>query len=344
MILISSFGCPDSFTLMLKKVTIIGGGSWATALTKIFSESKICVSWLLRTESHAQFISSNGYNPRYLSSASLDMKFIEPVSDAEAALQDSQLVIFAVPSSYLYDTLRSIDKDLLQEKQLAVSIKGFVPYTGYAPSGFIGNWLNTPNPIIVIGGPCHAEEVAMKKSTYLTISGTDQRRIDEICSSLDTPFLRVISNNDPTGIEYTAILKNIIGIASGIAKGLNYGDNFQAVLVSNTMKEVNCFLDSISSVKRNLFDSAYFGDLLVTAYSDYSRNRTLGKLVGRGIHVSKAIQAMEMIAEGFHASRELAPLIKKIDISLPVINTVHRILHQHANAFHEFKLLEKQLN
>lgn len=339
-----SLGYANSFAFMLKKVTIVGGGSWATALTKIFSESRICVSWLLRNNNQAEFIRSNGYNPRYLSSASLDMNFIDPVTDAAEALHDSQLVVFAVPSSYLYDTLRTIDKELLQEKQLAVSIKGFIPYTGYVPSSFLGNWLNTRKPVIVIGGPCHAEEVAMKKSTYLTISGTDSRRVAEICESLDTQFLRVIPNNDPAGIEFTAILKNIIGIASGIARGLNYGDNFQAVLVSNTMHEISCFLDSISPNKRNLFDSAYFGDLLVTAYSDLSRNRTLGKLVGRGIHVSKAIQAMEMIAEGFHASKELAPLLKKLDISLPVINSVHRILHQHANPFHEFKLLEKQLN
>lgn len=329
---------------MLNKVTIVGAGSWATALVKLFSESGIKVSWLVRNQEFADYIQTNGHNPRYLSFASLKTDLINPVTDPGEAIMDSGLVIFAVPSAYLKDTLLRIDKEILEDKQVAVSIKGFIPGSGCTPSRFVTEYIGVKERnIMVLGGPCHAEEVANQKSTYITISAKDPALAEQICRSLKSQYTHAIPNNDPVGIEYASILKNIIGIACGIANGLHYGDNFQAVLVSNAMREAGQFIGYIEPGKRDLFQSAYFGDLLVTAYSDYSRNRTLGKLVGRGIHVNKALQAMEMIAEGFLASKELAPLLKRSKVNLPVINSVHRVLHQHANPFHEFKLLEEQL-
>jgi len=328
---------------MLNKITIIGSGSWATALVKIFSESQIWTEWLVRDAETAQYIRLNSRNPRYLSHALLNMEMVDPTPNAREALKDTELVIFAVPSAYLSATVKNIDKELLEDKRLAVSIKGFIPSTGSVPSQFLNKCLLHDSPITVIGGPCHAEEIADNKSTYLTVGGDDENLNGEILSGLSTPYLKVIINNDPSGIEYTAILKNIIGIATGIAHGLNYGDNFQAVLVSNAMRETNNFLAKVHPAKRDLFDSAYFGDLLVTAYSEHSRNRTLGRLVGRGIHISKAIQMMTMIAEGFNASKELNGLLKKLGITLPVLTSVYRILHHHANPYQEFKLLEKQL-
>lgn len=328
---------------MIEKVAIIGGGSWATALVKIFSESQVNVTWAVRTAEKASFIRENARNPQYLSFAKLDLQFVHPVSYSNADLQDTEMIIFAVPSFYLPDAVAMLDKEQVQGKQLAVSIKGFIPGTGLLPSAFIRNYFESDKPVMVLGGPCHAEEIVTGKSTYLTVSGSDRDTVNELCNTLQCGFLRIIGNNDPDGIEYAAILKNIIGIAGGISNGLNYGDNFQAVLVSNAMREIGCFLDAISNSQRNMFDSAYFGDLLVTAYSEYSRNRTLGKLVGRGIQVNKALQGMPMIAEGFYASREFAPLARKTKLSLPVINSVYRILHQYANPYHEFKLLEKHL-
>lgn len=328
---------------MLKKVTIVGSGSWATALVKMFSEKNIKVSWLVRKKEQAVFIKTNGYNPRYLSFATFNREIVSPTTDPHKALENG-MVIFAVPSSYIKTTLEQIEPELLQDKKLAVSIKGFVPGTGLTPSRFIAKYLKTDaDKIMVIGGPCHAEEIANQKSTYITVSAENNDWVEKVCKSLNSSYIHAVSNDDPTGIEYASILKNILGIATGIANGLHYGDNFQAVLVSNAMRETGKFLAAIDSRKRDLFHSAYFGDLLVTAYSDFSRNRTLGKLVGRGININKALQAMEMIAEGFYASKELAPLLAKTKLKMPVINAVHRILHQHANPFHEYKLLENQL-
>ena len=324
---------------------MLGSGSWATALVKIFSENNISVSWVVRNREQCEYIKENGYNPRYLSFAALNKNVVLPTLNAEEAISDSELVIFAVPSSYLKETLSSIDPVLLADKRMAVSIKGLVPGSRCTPSRFIRSYIGEEaGSVMVIGGPCHAEEIANQRSTYVTISAEDDEWVKEVCSSIRNHYIHTIPNSDPTGIEYASIIKNIIGIATGIATGLQYGDNFQAVLVSNAMREAGEFIQAADKRKRDLFQSAYFGDLLVTAYSEYSRNRTLGKLVGRGIHVNKALGAMEMIAEGFHASRELAPLVKQTKVTVPVINAVHRILHQHANPFHEFKLLEEQLS
>jgi glycerol-3-phosphate dehydrogenase (NAD(P)+) len=328
---------------MLKDVTIVGSGSWATALAKIFAESGINVSWLVRSSAQADFIQLNGRNPRYLSYAELDMRFIKPTALADEAFKEPQFIIFAVPSVYLHNVVEKIDSELLLNKQLAVSIKGFVPGTGYVPSVFLSKHFYCKEQVMVISGPCHAEEIAMKRNTYVTIAGENKHWVQSVSHVLNVHYIRTVGSCDPIGIEYVAILKNIIGIATGIARGLNYGENFQAVLTSNAMREVETFLNKIYPAKRDLFDSAYFGDMLVTAYSEYSRNRTLGKLVGRGLQVNKALDAMEMVAEGFFASKELMPIVQQLDIALPVMTSVYRILHQHANPFHEFKLIEKQL-
>lgn len=328
---------------MLQNITVIGSGSWATALVKIFTESGLAVNWLLRSREQAEHIRVHGKNCRYLCNAELDARFIYPTTDVTEALTGSQLVVFAVPSAYLEATLENIDKDLLAGKQLVVSIKGFVAGTGYIPSVFIRHYLNRDEPVMVISGPCHAEEIAMRKNTYMTVAGEDESCVKALADCLNLPYVKTIISHDAAGIEFVAILKNIIAIATGVAQGLNYGDNFQAVLTSNAMREVSTFLQEVYPGKRDLYDSVYFGDLLVTAYSDYSRNRTFGKLIGRGMRVQQSIQAMGMVAEGYNASRELDPLLKKMGLAPPIINSTFRILHQHANPYHEFKLVEKYL-
>ncbi|MCG2615355.1 hypothetical protein LZZ85_13730 [Terrimonas sp. NA20] len=330
---------------MLNRITIVGSGSWATALVKIFAESKINVSWLVRDAATAAFIRRHGHNPRYLGAASLDLSFIHVTAVQADAIAGSSLVVFAVPSAYLQATLQEHDAALLTGVPVAVSIKGFVPGTGLTPSRFVATQLGrNEEDVVVIGGPCHAEEIANNRNTYLTIAGADQQLVKGLCEQLSCPYVRAIQSLDPAGIEYAAILKNVIAVASGIAQGLLYGENFQAVLVANSMGEASRLIESIEPGTRNLFQSAYFGDLLVTAYSDFSRNRTLGKLIGRGYAVNKALQAMEMVAEGFSASKELERLLKKSALQTPVFNSVYRILHKHANPFNEFKLLERQFS
>ena len=301
------------------------------------------VTWLVRDVLQASKIMQIGSNPKYLSFASLNINYINAVTDMEWALKQSDIILFAVPSAYLKQVVDTIEPEWLLDKQLAVSIKGFVKGAGLIPGRFLQNAFPGNASVIVIGGPCHAEEIALERNTYVTIAARNIIDAAELSNQIQLKYIRSIKNDDPEGVEYVAILKNIIGIATGIASGLNYGENFQAVLTSNAMREINNFLLEISPRQRDLFDSAYYGDLLVTAYSEYSRNRTLGKLVGRGIKVSNALNVMEMVAEGYNASNELAPIVKNLRADLPVINSIYRILHQHASPFHEFKLIEKYL-
>ena len=301
------------------------------------------VTWLVRDVLQASQIMQTGSNPKYLSFASLNINYINAVTDMEWALKQSDIILFAVPSAYLKQVVDTIEPEWLLDKQLAVSIKGFVKGAGLIPGRFLQNAFPGNASVIVIGGPCHAEEIALERNTYVTIAARNIIDAAELSNQIQLKYIRSIKNDDPEGVEYVAILKNIIGIATGIASGLNYGENFQAVLTSNAMREINNFLLEISPRQRDLFDSAYYGDLLVTAYSEYSRNRTLGKLVGRGIKVSNALNVMEMVAEGYNASNELAPIVKNLRADLPVINSIYRILHQHASPFHEFKLIEKYL-
>jgi len=328
---------------MGKSITVIGGGSWATALVKIFSECEMDVTWLVRDDQQASQIMQTGSNPKYLSFASLNINYINAVTDMEWAIKQSELILFAVPSAYLQQVTSTIEPEWMLDKQLAVSIKGFVKGAGVIPSRFLQNLFPESDSVIVIGGPCHAEEIAMERNTYVTIAAREIHVAQQLSENIHLKYINPILNDDPEGVEYVAILKNIIGIATGIANGLNYGENFQAVLTSNAMREIKHFLGEVSPRQRDLFDSAYYGDLLVTAYSEYSRNRTLGKLVGRGIKVSNALNVMEMVAEGYNASNELAPLVKYLKADFPVINSIYRILHQHASPFHEFKLIEKYL-
>ncbi|MBG9376452.1 NAD(P)-binding domain-containing protein [Panacibacter sp. DH6] len=327
---------------MLTHVAVLGSGSWATALVKIFAESGVFVSWHVRTQDQADDINANGRNPRYLSFAELKMSFINAYAAVEQTVAHAEMVIFAMPAAYLPDYIKNIDKSLFDGKTVAVSIKGLIPGTSTIPGLYLEQQLAKKN-VAVIAGPCHAEEVATQSTTYMTISCNDETIATTIASSIKTGYVTTIINNDPAGVEYAAILKNIIGIAGGIAKGLQFGHNFRAVLVSNAMREVQQFMTAIVPRSRDLFDSVYFGDLLVTAYSDFSRNRTLGKLVGRGMKPVNALDAMEMVAEGYQASKELAPVIEKAQLNLPVINGVYRILHQHANPYYQFMLIEKHL-
>lgn len=329
---------------MHEKVTIIGGGSWATALVKLFTESGVYTGWLVRDEATADLLNSTGQNPKYLSSVQLNRSLIEATANPATACRNSSLIIFAVPSAYLKDTVKGIETELVEGIPLAASIKSFVPGTSRTPSHFIAkHFQRNANDCMVLSGPCHAEEIATGKDTFLTVAGNDRLLVDALVSRFSCEYLKVIASEDPKGIEYASILKNVIAIAAGLAQGLLYGDNFQSVLVSNAMREATDFIQYAAPGSRDFFRSAYFGDLLVTAYSDFSRNRTLGKLIGRGLAASKAVRMMEMVAEGFYASKELAPILKKAHLNTPVLNAVYRVLHQHASPFSEFRLLKEQM-
>lgn len=330
--------------MAIDRITISGGGSWATALTKIFAESGVEVCWHLRSDAHVRELKEKGRNPNYLSYLRLPMENIRPVSDLEEAAAAADHLLFAIPSAYLEASVGKADPALFRDKKVIVSIKGVVTAGHILPSDFLSRLFHlNEDRLAVIGGPCHAEEIAMERKTYVTVASVSKELAASISGSITSHYIRSVINTDPLGVEYAAILKNVIGIACGIAGGLNYGDNFQAVLVSNALREIRQFLVTIHPLDRDLSQSAYFGDLLVTAYSEFSRNRTFGHMIGRGYTVQSAHMQMNMVAEGYFAVKGVYELSRKLNLEMPVVSAVYRILYNHISPYIEFKLLENKL-
>ncbi|TCS88157.1 glycerol 3-phosphate dehydrogenase (NAD(P)+) [Anseongella ginsenosidimutans] len=326
------------------RITISGGGSWATALTKIFAESGVHVCWHLRSDAHVEQIREKGRNPNYLSYLELPMENIHPVSDFEEAARAADHILFAIPSAYLEASLGKTDPELLQDKKVIVSIKGVVTSDNLLPTDYLSQRFQLEDSsLAVIGGPCHAEEIAMERKTYVTVASRNNELAETVAGSITSHYIRTVINNDPLGVEYSAILKNVIGIACGIAHGLNYGDNFQAVIVSNALREIKHFLEIMHPLERDLSQSAYFGDLLVTAYSEFSRNRTFGHMIGRGYTVQLAHMQMNMVAEGYFAVKGIYDMSRQIGLEMPLVSAVYRILYNHISPYIEFKLLENKL-
>jgi glycerol-3-phosphate dehydrogenase (NAD(P)+) len=328
----------------LRQITVIGGGSWATALVKIFSESDITVYWYLRSQHQVDYLLQNGRNANYLSFLQLNLNRIKPTCNLEEAVNASDDILFAVPSAYLESEVSGMEENILKGKQVYVSIKGIVPDQDCIPSEFLARRFDIKlSHIIVLAGPCHAEEIAMDRKTFLTVSGTNSDRVTRMMNAVTSPYLKVIANGDPLGVEYAAILKNVIGISCGMIKGMNYGDNFLAVVVSNAFREVSAFLAATDKQQRDVFDSVYFGDLLVTAYSEFSRNRTFGQMIGRGYSIPMAEGRMNMVAEGFPAVKGIYRMARQLEVNMPIVSATYRILYKQASPYHEFKLLENSL-
>lgn len=328
----------------LSQLSVIGGGSWATALVKIFSESGVNIKWFLRSPESVAHIKKEGRNPNYLTFLPLRTKQVVPTADIEEVVGYSDHVLFAVPSAFLESTVADIAPETMADKNVLLSVKGMVPGNGMIPSAFLGKAFDVPHSRqFIIGGPCHAEEVALERKTFMTIAGEDAAAVRQLAGSVQLDYIKAVPNGDPVGVELAAIIKNVVGIACGIARGLNYGDNFQAVLVANALHEVQGFLQAMDGKVRNLNSSGYFGDLLVTAYSEFSRNRTFGQMIGRGFTVDLAQTEMKMVAEGYYAVEGIYRMARTLNQDMPIVSMVYRILYNKISPYVEFKLLEQVL-
>lgn len=317
-------------------IAVLGGGSWGTAITKMLSEhrasgqSKInLLQWWVRGEETAQYIRANRHNPKYISSVEIHPERVSVSSDLKAVIQSSDLLVLAVPSAFLKDALSGVDKEWLKGKYIVSAIKGLLPHSKQIVADFLMNEYDVPHEnMMVISGPCHAEEVASEKLSYLTIAGLNENIATHFASLLACRYIKTIISKDITGTEYGAVLKNIYAVASGICHGVGYGDNFQAVLISNAIREMEAFLYKVHAHPREINHSAYLGDLLVTAYSQHSRNRTFGNMLGKGYSVKSAQLEMNMIAEGFYATKSMYELNKEqLHIDMPIAEAVYNIIY-----------------
>jgi glycerol-3-phosphate dehydrogenase (NAD(P)+) len=327
------------------KIAVIGGGSWATAIVKMLCNNVEELPWWVRNTETVEFIKKYHHNPNYLSSVDLDLKKISISNDLKKVVASADILVMAIPAAFLKESISSLTTADLKTKTIFSAIKGIVPEDNLIIGEFFNQKYAIPfNHIGVITGPCHAEEVALEKLSYLTIASQNSETASYVASRLACRYIKTTTSDDIYGTEYSAVLKNVVAIAAGICHGLGYGDNFQSVLVSNAIQEIKRFVDVVHPVDRDIKSSAYLGDLLVTAYSQFSRNRTFGGMIGKGYSVKAAQLEMNMIAEGYYAARCVKEINKTYNVEMPITDAVYRILYEKMSPAIEIKLLTDKLS
>ena len=326
------------------KFAVIGGGSWATAIAKMLCTNLPEIAWYMRNEDAIEHIKTQFHNPNYLSSVEFDTSKLLLTSDINEAISYADYIIFAIPSAFLSGELEKLTQSL-EGKVVFSAIKGIVPETSLIVGEHFNATYNIPfENIGVITGPCHAEEVALERLSYLTIACGDAEKAKVVAKNLSSKYIKTKISDDIIGTEYAAMLKNIYAIAAGMAHGLGYGDNFQSVLMSNSIREMKKFIRCVHKMKRNINDSAYLGDLLVTGYSIFSRNRMFGNMIGKGYTVKSAQIEMSMVAEGYYATKSAYNLNLEYGAKTPIIDAVFSILYEGKTAKKVFEKLTEKLD
>ncbi|MCA0131093.1 NAD(P)H-dependent glycerol-3-phosphate dehydrogenase [Winogradskyella alexanderae] len=328
------------------KYAVFGAGSWATAIVKMLSENLDEVGWYMRSVYTKEHLLKEQHNPSYLSSVEFHTNQLILSNDINEMADWADVLIFAIPSAFMHSELEKLSADI-SKKTIVSAVKGIIPESGLLVGEHFHDIFNIPfEQIAVIAGPCHAEEVALERLSYLTISCADPNRAQSIANNLSSHYIKTKISDDIIGVEYAVMLKNIYAIAAGIAHGLGYGDNFQSVLMSNAIREMKRFIKKMHKMKRNINNSAYLGDLLVTGYSVFSRNRMFGNMIGKGYTVKSAMMEMNMVAEGYYATKSARLLNEKNKkkTRLPIINAVYDILYENKDPKTVFKKLTDKLD
>ncbi|MCH5598494.1 NAD(P)H-dependent glycerol-3-phosphate dehydrogenase [Niabella ginsengisoli] len=345
---------------MAIKFGVIGSGSWATALVKILTDNGNKVHWWVRNDASASYIKSRSHNPHYLTSAILKTKLLKIDSDLKKIVSAANVLIVAVPSAFTTETFSVLDKEDLKNKKILSAVKGILPKENVLLNDYLAKYFEFPlTNYFAVLGPCHAEEVAAEKLSYLTFSGIDVAFTKKIASYFASPAINTVVNDDILGVQYAAVLKNIYALGAGIAHGLDYGDNFQSVYIANCADEMAAFLrmfgaahitvgehetePSTGAKASNYAASVYLGDLLVTCYSLYSRNRTFGNMIGKGYSVQAAKLELNMVAEGYNAAKCIYNINKKIKAEMPIADTIYKILWDKTPPAKGFEAIEKVL-
>jgi glycerol-3-phosphate dehydrogenase (NAD(P)+) len=323
-----------------KKIAVLGGGSWATAIVKILTENLESVNWWMRDKKCGDHIMKFHHNPRYIQSIQFNTEKLNIDTDLQKIVDDSDLLIITVPSAFLAKAFDEIEIKGIENKIIISAIKGVIPEYNQIPAEYFNINFKVPwNRIGMIAGPCHAEEVAMERLSYLTIACQDEKIASYVAEAMSCRYINTSTSDDLLGTELSAILKNVYAVASGICNGLGYGDNFQAVLISYAIRETKEFIDAIHAIHRDVKSSAYLGDLLVTAYSQFSRNRNFGSMVGKGYSVRSAQIEMNMVAEGYYAAKGIYEINKKFKVNMPIVDATYNILYEKISPVIEMKLL-----
>ncbi len=328
-----------------KRVAILGGGSWATGLAKILLMNVESINWYMRRQSQIDEFIALGKNPSYLTATEFDTSKINFTSNINDVVRDSDILIFAIPSPFLVQHIKKLRRRIAS-KIVVSAIKGMIPGDeNLIISDYFHLKHNVPyENIAMVAGPCHAEEVALERLSYLTVGCKDREKAKMLAELFTSRFIKTNVSYDVYGLEYSSIMKNIYSIAAGICHGLKYGDNFQSVLMSNAIQEISRFVNATNYFHRNTNESAYLGDLLVTAYSKFSRNRLFGAMIGKGYSVKTAQMEMEMIAEGYYATKCIYELNEQYQVNIPIVDAVYNILYKRCSPLLEIRKLAEKLN
>lgn len=327
------------------KIGVIGGGSWGTAIVKLLSNNLDHVYWWVHTSESVEHIRKFHHNPRYLQSVEFDPGKLIVTNRLEEIVPQCDILIMATPAAFLQSVFEKYPKENFKGKIIFSAIKGMIPELNIIPADYFNQVLGVPmDKIGIICGPCHAEEVALERLSYLTIACSDTQSAQVMAEHLSCRYLRTTVSDDLLGTELSAVLKNIYAIASGICGGVGYGDNFQAVLISNASVETARFIDVVHPIHRDVKSSAYLGDLLVTAYSKFSRNRTFGYMIGKGYSVKAAQLEMEMVAEGYYAVKSIVEMNKKYNVDMPIVQCVYNIIYEKISPAVEVRILSDKLS
>lgn len=328
------------------KYAVFGAGSWATAIVKMLCENLDEVGWYMRSDYTKEHLLKEQHNPNYLSSVEFHTQQLRLSNDINEMADWADVLIFVIPSAFMYSELKKLSVNI-SKKTIVSAVKGIIPESGLLVGEHFHDLYNVPlENIAVIAGPCHAEEVALERLSYLTISCVDTDKAKTIAKQLSSDYIKTKTSDDVIGTEYAVMLKNIYAIAAGIAHGLGYGDNFQSVLMSNAIREMKRFIKKRHKMKRNINNSAYLGDLLVTGYSVFSRNRMFGNMIGKGYTVKSAQMEMSMVAEGYYATKSayLLNSQSKKKTKIPIIDAVYGVLYEGKDPKKVFKKLTEKLD
>ncbi len=327
------------------KVGVIGSGSWATAIVKILMNNLESVNWWVREPGIAEHLVAFRHNPHYLSSVEFDPGRIEVSTDLNKVLLASDILLFCLPAAYIHNSIRAAKPELVRNKLIISAIKGVVPEYNAIIADYLKEQFGVDHDrFVVVSGPSHAEEVAQEKLTFLTVASKNQENGQVVAGLFQSRYIKTVPSDDIYGTEYAPVLKNIFAIASGICGGLGYGDNFQAVLISNAIQEIKRFLDVVDPRARDINSSVYLGDLLVTCYSQFSRNRTFGTMIGKGYSARFAQLEMNMVAEGYFATKCIKEMNARHQIGMPILDAVYRILYEGRMPAGEIRELADKLN
>ncbi|MEQ1553426.1 MAG: NAD(P)H-dependent glycerol-3-phosphate dehydrogenase [Ferruginibacter sp.] len=343
------------------KFGILGSGSWGTAIAKILTDNGNKIQWWNRSEKAIEQFKQKKHNPQYLTTARFDVNKLQLTTNAQDVIKHSDIIIIAIPSAYASEVLLAMPKNIFENKKIISAVKGILPNENILLNQFLLQNFNVKlENYFALLGPCHAEEVAAEKLSYLTFAGIDEAFTENMLQYFKTDYINTIANKDIIGVQYAAVLKNIYAVAAGMAHGLNYGDNFLSVLIANSADEMAGFLrkagivnaevgymehgiNANNKLHANYAASVYLGDLLVTCYSLHSRNRSFGNMIGKGYSVANAQLEMCMVAEGYNAAKCMFLINQTIQTDMPIAKTVYNILWNSMNVKNGFKEIEKGL-